>query len=576
MAPHHNTVSDTGPKSTEATARMPYLDRQKKATIVSLCVRPSWPARALTPTDEVPPNIILLAQAQQCDGPLLIVWSAQRTANRKSWPTNFPDDSIVWFQGQDRQMIPFDRITGALRLEVELFAKSENAALSGPRNTSQDDGVYRIDMRKFLSWPLIAVRSGNQVPGCLLSRITKDHSRIVFHWSKSKDNRLPTVFNQNIAWYEASNKEWIAFDRTTGEVRSDIQPFPELQTGVIKTVPPPYQAPPPAAIPNVYWSGWRADIEPFRSFLAMNLEPVDADPDIFWMRIGMYFRPCRISTGCEDNLAMPNLIVVREGQPGISIHEYMRTFQRPSPLSDGPREDGDVRAHYGSVPRMSHSGPTAQDQNISGTVHYPEAPPGGFGQPVSGAAGVLSSSGNTMNMEYVPAAQPSAGVRRHSEAFDPLDREPLPVSSQPASKKPRTLFAGVRYQDRPSAGTSPFVAPPPRVFPPPNHAISRPTLSKSRDMPPPPTPSRQSFTHPLPHVASPSRTMAINPPTSLVRGPKGIRAVMPDEASRRQSLRDFDINAARMCFARLAASQRKEYEKREALERCRGSGFGDD
>lgn len=343
---------------------------------------------------------------------------------------------------------------------------------------------------------------------------------------------------------------------------------------------------------------------------------------------------------------MPNLVVVREGQPGISIHEYMRTFRRPSPLSNGPREVGEVGAHYGSIPRVNQSGPTAQDQNTSGTTHYPEAPPGGFVQPVSGAAGVLSSSGNTMNMEYVPttsafhnipqswgvipagsqvsspwagvpahsfsplkpnidprrsdmtrlgfqvirsehhyprppstgisaSGQPSAGVRTHSQAFDPLDHEPIPSrSTQHASKKPRTLFAGVRYQDRPSAGTSPFV-PPPWVFPPPNNAASRPTLSKTRNMPPPPI-SSQPSKHPLPHVASPSRTMVINPPTSLVRDPEGIRAVMPDEASRRQSLRDFDINAARMCFARLAASQRKEYEKMEAFERCREAGFGAD
>ncbi|KAL8751564.1 MAG: hypothetical protein Q9199_006327 [Rusavskia elegans] len=152
MLPHHDIVSDTGSRSTEATARMPFLDRQKKATIVSLCVRPSWPTRALKPTDEVPPNIIQLAQAQQCDGPLLIVWSAQRTANRKSWPTNFPDDSIVWFQGRDRQMIPFDRITGALRLDVELFAKAENAALSGPRNNQIDSagqGPWLLQCRNF-------------------------------------------------------------------------------------------------------------------------------------------------------------------------------------------------------------------------------------------------------------------------------------------------------------------------------------------------------------------------------------------------------------------------------------------
>lgn len=359
----------------------------------------------------------------------------------------------------------------------------------------------------------------------------------------------------------------------------------------------------------------------------MNLEPVDADPDIFWMRSGMYFRPCRISTGREDNLVMPNLVVVREGLPSISIYEYMRALQRTSLPLNGQREDGEVGVRYGSVPRVNQSG--AQDQNLSGTIHYPEAQRGGFVQPVFGAAGVLSSFGATINMDYVPTAsavhhipqswgglpgeshvsspwggvpahsfspskgcqvfrpkhpyprppatgipapsQPSAGVRKHSQAFDPLDHELLSSSTQAASKKPRTLFAGVRYQDRPSAGTSPFVAPPPRAFPPPNHAISRPTLTKTQNMPPPPIPSRQPSTHPLPHIPNQSKNMATNSSTSLVRDPEGIRAVMPDEASRRESVRDFDINAARMCFARLAASQRKEREKMEALERGRRS-----
>lgn len=35
-------------------------------------------------------------------------------------------------------MIPFDHITGALRLDVELFAKSEDVALSEPRNNQVD------------------------------------------------------------------------------------------------------------------------------------------------------------------------------------------------------------------------------------------------------------------------------------------------------------------------------------------------------------------------------------------------------------------------------------------------------
>lgn len=67
-----------------------------------------------------------------------MVWSAQRTPCRTSWPTNFPDDTIVWFQGQDRQMIPFDRVTGALRLDVEPFAEIQHEAHSESRDSQVD------------------------------------------------------------------------------------------------------------------------------------------------------------------------------------------------------------------------------------------------------------------------------------------------------------------------------------------------------------------------------------------------------------------------------------------------------
>lgn len=90
-------------------------------------------------------------------------------------------------------MIPFDRVTGALRLDVKLSAEPENATYSEAQNNqvaSADggsllitecfwdtpatpgtaSGIYRIDMRKFLRWPLFPLRHGDQVPGCLLSR----------------------------------------------------------------------------------------------------------------------------------------------------------------------------------------------------------------------------------------------------------------------------------------------------------------------------------------------------------------------------------------------------------------------
>lgn len=156
MSPPQDTVENTRDRSTDAAARISNLNRERKFNFVPLCVRPSWPTRPLESSDEVPAEIIQLgkkpvpldapkmstdkqtAQDQLCQGPLLMVWSTQRIPCRTSWPTNFPDDTIVWFQGQDRQMIPFDRVTGALRLDVELFAETEHEAHLGPQNNQVD------------------------------------------------------------------------------------------------------------------------------------------------------------------------------------------------------------------------------------------------------------------------------------------------------------------------------------------------------------------------------------------------------------------------------------------------------
>ncbi|CAO1603841.1 hypothetical protein XANCAGTX0491_007419 [Xanthoria calcicola] len=574
------------------------------------------------------------AQDQLCQGPLLMVWSTQRIPCRTSWPTNFPDDTIVWFQGQDRQMIPFDRVTGALRLDVELFAETEHEAHLGPQNNqvdsaNQDDGIYRIDMKKFLSWPLIAIRPGNHVPGCLLSRVTKAHPHIIFHWSKVIDSRLPLAFTQNVAWYEASNEEWIAFDRITGEVRSKIDPLPRFR--IDQTAATSYEAPSSARVPDGPWLGWRVDNEPFHAFLAMNLEPIDADPDVVWFRFDMYFRACRISTGLQDLSAVPNLVVIREGLPDMSIQDYMRLFQRPSLPSNGPRENGDVGFHSDSVPRFYHS--AAQGQQVANAEHHPEAFFDGPVQHTSGVGGDAVISGDSMDEEdvksesifhHVPPLQigrpgepqapsplghvptqsfsplkpdtdprksnitrpgsqvirsnhpqprppttvisapsPSiARVRKHSQAFDPLQYEPFP----PVTQK-RRLFDGIRYQDRPTAGISSNLGPPPRLLPSTDHTAPGPALTNTGNMPPPPISTRHPTTHPLPQVPNPSKSIDVKPPISRVDDPEGIRAVMPDEASRRQSIREFDLNAARLLFGRLAASQRKECEEMEALGR---------
>lgn len=452
------------------------------------------------------------------------------------------------------------------------------------------------------------------------SVVTKAHPRIVFHWSKVIDSRLPSAFTHNVAWYEASNEEWIAFDRITGEVRSKIDPLPRFR--IDQTASTSYEAPPSARVPDSPWLGWRADNEPFHSFLAMNLEPIDADPDVVWFRFDNYFRASRISTGDQDDLAVPNLVVIREGLPDMSIEDYMRMFQRPWPPSHGPRENGDLGLHSDSVPRTYHNDP--QWQQIANAGHHPQGffddfiqptpedttnienvklesifhhvPPLPIGRP--GEPQAPSPLGHVPIQSFSPLKPdtdprksnitrpgsqvlgsnhpqpqppstvasapnpPNARVRKHSQAFDPLQYEPFP----PVTQK-RRLFDGIRYQDRPTAGISSNMGPPPRLLPPLDQTASRSTLTNTGNMPPPPISTRTPTTYALPQVPNASKPIAVKPPISRVDDPEGIRAVMPDEASRRQSIREFDLNAARLLFGRLAASQRKEREEMEALGR---------
>lgn len=411
-------------------------------------------------------------------------------------------------------------------------------------------------------------------------------------------------------------------------------------------------------------------MEPFRSFLAVDMIPVDADPDIYWIRSGMYFHPLRISTCQEDDLVVPNLVVLLNDLPVMSIQEYIWSLQWPSlPLSE-PGEDAGFGSCCGHIPYECG----VQEPNVNRIVNYSEAgaaTPGGFTQPETeedrgtatrthishpptgnpapafhqnpppaiasmglpepfqlrkswivppqsislpkpqnGRKKSNSSRPGPSSSEYkhlvptVPIPLPidkpapselapskpaprkhasrkpapmkpapkkrSAGVRKHVQAFSPLDHETPPSNAtEPPVKKRQKLFAGVKQQGRPSAGTSPFTAPPPQIFKPSGRVFSRrppPTPHRTQSGPPPPSvSSRPPTTQPLPHVPNLSQIVATDSPACLVHDEEGIRAVIPDVSIRRQNIRDFNISAAKLSFARLAASQREENRKKAAI-----------
>ncbi|KAL8771470.1 MAG: hypothetical protein Q9209_003140 [Squamulea sp. 1 TL-2023] len=487
--------------------------------------------------------------------------------------------------------------------------------------------------------------------------VQKRHDRIIFSWGKHRDFSLPMVFNKNNAWYEASNHEWIAFDRTTGEVQSDVDPLPSAETCNIQdlirrttyenqdkrtnhevdyqredrvrqspqtaiqqavhgsnqnhsSIPPlplsdqdpPAQAQPPLG------PGWHADLEPFRFFLAVGMDPVDADPDILWLRSGMHFRPMRISTGQQDNSVVPNLLVFREGLPSITIQEYIQSIRQQESMSGVTKDTG-----------------TEHEQTpVSYVSAHSEAPFGGSIQHGLETLGNISSFTDLLNMDFIPneshfqgmtdststplpeldvynpcngiprpsmsskepqtrqrktdthttgllppsicggswwndlsaPTSPAAASEKRSQAFDNHNhRGPTMDSSQSAIKKPRTASDGVMSHGKlstESALETTALAPILQV----DQIHSTCNRGGKRITTLPPTSLIQPIGQPVVHVHNLAQTLSINSPTSLVRDPEGISAVLPDEATREQIIKDFDDSVAKTKLGRLAGPQR--------------------
>ncbi|KAL8726122.1 MAG: hypothetical protein Q9166_006914 [cf. Caloplaca sp. 2 TL-2023] len=246
---------------------------------INLKVKPTWPNRPLVPTDEVPPEYVQLGEHHlptldqrepSTDTNEQPKTTPQRNEKRvNQWDRSSSFGAPEAFQGQ-AQWIAFDRVTGVLRLDVDLYTTStwgnneraSNPALPPPARTAsqgpafapatrteipdarQKDDVasqpYLIHTKRQF-WPLGPLHHGDKVPGFLTKQIPERfQGHVVIYWSAPDpptiDFRIPTTSAKNVAWYEGPDQQWIAFDSTNGEVRLDLRPFAQGQTGTWQEV----------------------------------------------------------------------------------------------------------------------------------------------------------------------------------------------------------------------------------------------------------------------------------------------------------------------------------------------------
>ncbi|KAL8786939.1 MAG: hypothetical protein Q9213_002481 [Squamulea squamosa] len=134
--------------------------------------------------------------------------------------------------------------------------------------------------------------------------------------------------------------------------------------------------------------------------------------------------------------------------------------------------------------------------------------------------------------------------------------------SQPTFKRPRILSGGVVSHDRLSAESATETT----TLAPISHSNQTPfpsNASGKRPMAPPPRPPTQPNSQTIVRIPKPPQAPPVYSPTSRVRGPEGIRAVLPDEATRRRIIKNFDDSAVKMGFGRLAGPQRDEKARKE-------------
>ncbi|KAL8720708.1 MAG: hypothetical protein Q9225_002474 [Loekoesia sp. 1 TL-2023] len=253
------------------------------------------------------------------------------------------------------------------------------------------------------AWPTEPLKPGIRVPPEIRNEAQKHHGSVVFHWNPIPSGKFQMPLSDAVAWFEASGKQFIAFNKVTGQVKGYLAPTAIVNhlrgkevEGKARTEPKRTQSRPskeyydrtlvaasqaavkvgakekppvPRFQANKASSrGYNPKAPPFDFFTSKGIGPLDEDPDIVWILERGLYRAYHLSTLEHDPMATPNL--VKETTAKHVIHEakeWLKLLKR--------RVTGDLKTQWDDqLPAARSTARTIQKPQPRNPVSAPVAP----------------------------------------------------------------------------------------------------------------------------------------------------------------------------------------------------------
>ncbi|KAL8720871.1 MAG: hypothetical protein Q9181_007828, partial [Wetmoreana brouardii] len=196
----------------------------------------------------------------------------------------------------------------------------------------------------YWTWLLYHYDEDEEFPIKELLELVQPHDDVVIvYWSKHAEDEKPNPVDAEICWFEGSSREWIAFDKKTGEPKPDIiltfgdeeeqeelnrmrsrKMYEDLMRStptdtcgcsaslesiiaVANEAPPEDESGQDTHSQEAAAQGYSPDAPPFKWYTDSGNLPLDTDPDLVWQLVDCLYRGFRFSTLQYDPSAKPQL-----------------------------------------------------------------------------------------------------------------------------------------------------------------------------------------------------------------------------------------------------------------------------
>ncbi|KAL8706362.1 MAG: hypothetical protein Q9201_000570 [Fulgogasparrea decipioides] len=291
---------------------------------------------------------------------------------------------------------------------------------------------------------------------------------VIVYWSKHAEDEKPNPVNAEICWFEGASREWIAFDKKTGQIKPDTvltfgdeveqeelsrmrsrKMYEDLMKSTTASDDPAFgepviadatEAPPrsnsertpsgqDAQPGEIDAQGYDLDAPPFKEFIQSGVPWIDRNPDIVWQLGNGRYRGFRLSTGQYDFSAKPQLASVEDEDAFIRAKDWMAQLKRRATGNPNSEWD-DQSVYYGQA--YEHQGRQGNDL-LQGLATELATTSQQHGEPSGSAA-------QQPELDSATAAREVDRTRPSNEAGDDRNQtgQPSSVSQQP---NPATGFA---------------------------------------------------------------------------------------------------------------------------------------